>query len=371
MSNEGGPIECKAAIAWAAGEPLKIETVLVDPPKANEVRIKIVATAICHTDLYTLSGRDPEGVFPVILGHEGAGIVESVGSEVTSVTPGDHVIPLYTPQCRSCKFCLSSKTNLCSKIRETQGKGLMPDGTTRFSCRSQKIFHYMGCSTFSQYTVVAEISVAKVNVNAPMQKICLLGCGIPTGYGAALNTANVIEKGSTVAVWGVGCVGLSVIMGAVERGASMIVAIDVNDDKLALARQFGATHFVNPSNSSKEDLQRELLEMSDGGFDYTFECIGSVDCMRLALECCHKGWGVSVILGVAGAGKEISTRPFYLVTGRTWKGAAFGGWKSRDSVPLLVEQYMKGALKVDEFVTGQYPLSEISQAIDSMHEGNR
>ncbi|KFD57340.1 hypothetical protein M513_01851 [Trichuris suis] len=303
MTSEGKPIECKAAIAWSAGEPLKVETVTVDPPKANEVRIKIIATAICHTDLYTLSGRDPEGVFPVIFGHEGAGIVESIGCEVTTVAPGDHVIPLYTPQCRSCKFCLSSKTNLCSKIRETQGKGLMPDGTTRFSCRSQRIFHYMGCSTFSEYTVVAEISVAKINVNAPMDKVCLLGC----------------------------------------------------------ARQFGATHFVNPSNSSKDDLQRELLEMSDGGFDYTFECIGNVECMRLALECCHKGWGVSIILGVAAAGKEISTRPFYLVTGR---------WKSRDSVPLLVEQYMKGALKVDEFVTGQYPLSEIGQAIDSMHEGN-
>uniref|UniRef100_A0A5S6R0E1 S-(hydroxymethyl)glutathione dehydrogenase n=1 Tax=Trichuris muris TaxID=70415 RepID=A0A5S6R0E1_TRIMR len=368
MATKGKPIECRAAVAWAAKQPIQVETVTVDPPKANEVRIKIVATAICHTDLYTLSGCDPEGVFPVILGHEGAGIVESVGSEVTSVAPGDHVIPLYTPQCRSCKFCLKQKTNLCSKIRETQGKGLMPDGTTRFSCRSQKLFHFMGCSTFSEYTVVAEISVAKINVSAPLDKVCLLGCGIPTGYGAALNVAH-IERGSSVAVWGVGCVGLSVVMGAMEREASMIVAVDINNDKLSLARQFGATHCVNVTNRSRDDVQRELLEMSDGGFDYTFECIGNVECMRLALECCHKGWGVSIILGVAGIGQEISTRPFNLVTGRTWKGAAFGGYKSRDSVPLLVEQYMCGSLKVDEFVTGQYSLPDICRAIDGMHDG--
>ncbi|KRZ78956.1 Alcohol dehydrogenase class-3 [Trichinella papuae] len=363
----GKPIQCLAAVAWEPNKALELTMIEVAPPQAHEVRIKIIATGVCHTDAYTLSGVDPEGVFPSILGHEGAGIVESIGTGVVHVKPGDHVMPLYIPQCMNCEFCYSRKTNLCSKIRETQGKGLMPDGTTRFRHleKNVPIYHFMGCSTLSQYTVVADISVAKLNPIAPLEKVCLLGCGISTGYGAALNTAD-IEKGSTVAVWGLGCVGLAVIMGAVERGASLIIGIDTNPDKFKWAYEFGATHCLNPKEIPLRD---HLLELSGGGLDYTFECIGNTDCMRDALETCHKGWGVSTIIGVAAAGSEISTRPFQLVTGRTWKGSAFGGWKSRESVPKLVEDYLTKKIKIDEFITHKMPLKEINQAFKVMHEG--
>jgi len=364
----GKVITCRAAVAWAAKEDLKIETVQVAPPNPGEVRIKVLANGLCHTDLYTLSGQDSEGVFPVILGHEGGGVVESIGEGVTSVVPGDHVVPLYIPQCRDCKFCNSKKTNLCSKIRATQGKGLMPDGTVRFKCKGQDLFHFMGTSTFSEYTVCAEISVAKVNPQAPLDKVCLLGCGVSTGYGAALNTADV-EKGSTCAVWGLGAVGLAVIMGCKERGASRIIAIDINNAKWKVAQEFGATEFVNPKDHERP-IQNVLQDMTDGGLDYTFECVGSVHTMRQALEACHKGWGVSTIIGVAGAGQEISTRPFQLVTGRVWKGSAFGGWKSRDSVPIMVEDYLSKKMKLDEFVTHNFPLNKVGDAIGAMHEGN-
>lgn len=363
----GKPIECKAAVAWEPKKPLIIETVEVAPPKAGEVRIKLLATAICHTDAYTLSGSDPEGKFPCILGHEGAGIVESIGEGVTSVQPGDLVVPLYIPQCGDCKFCKSSKTNLCGKIRGTQGKGVMPDGTSRFTCHNQPIYHFMGTSTFSEYTVVAEISLAKVNPSAPADKICLLGCGIPTGYGAAVNTAKV-EPGSSVAIWGLGTVGLAVAMGCREKGAKRIIGIDCNPEKFEIAKPFGCTEFINPKDHSKP-IQEVLIEMTDGGLDYTFECIGNVATMRAALESCHKGWGESVIIGVAGAGQEISTRPFQLVTGRVWKGCAFGGWKSRESVPKLVEKYLQKKLMIDEFITHNLTFSQINEAFDLMHSG--
>lgn len=364
----GKVISCKAAVAWAAKEPLKIETVEVDPPKKGEVRIKIVATGVCHTDAYTLSGADPEGVFPVILGHEGGGIIESIGEGVTSVKPGDHVVPLYIPQCYTCKFCKSTKTNLCSIVRSTQGKGLMPDGTSRFKCNGKELFHFMGCSTFTEYTVCAEISVAKVAYNAPLNRVCLLGCGVSTGYGAALNTAKV-EAGSNCAVWGIGCVGLATIMGCKEKGASKIYAIDINPDKEKVAKEFGATDFINPKDHDRP-IQQVLQELTDGGLDYTFECVGNVHTMRAALESCHKGWGQSIIMGVAASGQEISTRPFQLVTGRVWKGSAFGGWKSRDSVPKLVDRYMKKELKVDEFVTHNFTLDKINDAFTAMHDGH-
>ncbi|XP_071106701.1 alcohol dehydrogenase class-3-like [Haliotis cracherodii] len=363
----GKTITCKAAVAWEAKKPLTMETIEVAPPKAGEVRVKVLATGVCHTDAYTLDGFDPEGLFPVVLGHEGGGIVESVGEGVTTVKPGDHVIPCYIPQCYDCKFCKSTKTNLCSKIRSTQGAGVMPDGTSRFTCKGKQLYHFMGTSTFSEYTVVAEISVAKVDEQAPLDKVCLLGCGISTGYGAALNSAKV-EAGSTCAVWGLGAVGLAVIMGCKKAGASRIIGIDINPDKFETAKQFGATEFVNPKDHERP-VQQVLVEMTDGGLDYTFECIGSVATMRAALESCHKGWGVSTIIGVAAAGQEISTRPFQLVTGRVWKGSAFGGWKSRDSVPRLVEEYMKKELKVDEFVSFSFPLEEINTAFDYMHSG--
>lgn len=363
----GKTITCRAAVAWEPKKELSIEQVEVAPPKAGEVRIKLLATGVCHTDAYTLSGADSEGKFPCILGHEGGGTVESVGPEVTSLKPGDHVVPLYIPQCRKCKFCMSKKTNLCGLIRSTQGAGVMPDGTSRFTCKGKTVYHFMGTSTFSEYTVVAEISVAKVNEKAPLEKVCLLGCGITTGYGAAINTAKV-EEGSTCAVWGVGCVGLAVLMGCKVSKASKIIAIDINPKKEELAKQFGATHFVNPKTLDKP-TQQALVEMTDGGLDYTFECIGNVNTMREALESCHKGWGVSTIIGVAAAGKEISTRPFQLVTGRTWKGTAFGGFKSRDGVPQLVEEYMAGTLKVDEFVTHNVGLDEINKAFKLMHDG--
>uniref|UniRef100_A0A0N5AN12 S-(hydroxymethyl)glutathione dehydrogenase n=1 Tax=Syphacia muris TaxID=451379 RepID=A0A0N5AN12_9BILA len=362
-------IKCRAAVAWEPLKPLSIEDIEVQPPKAHEVRIKILYTALCHTDTYTLDGHDPEGVFPCILGHEGAGIVESVGEGVENVKPGDHVIPLYVPQCMNCEFCKNPKTNLCSKIRVTQGHGVMPDGTSRFSCKGKTIAHFMGCSTFSEYTVVADISVVKVPDNAPLDKVCLLGCGISTGYGAVLNTCKV-ERGSTVAVWGLGAVGLSVIMGAKEVGARRIVAIDTNRSKFEYAKKFGATDFLNPTDvPSSQTLQSYLVENFDGGFDYTFECVGNVEAMRQALEAAHKGWGMSCIIGVAGHGQEISTRPFQLVTGRTWKGSAFGGWKSRDDVPKLVNQYLSGKLKLDEFVTHRFAFEEINKSIEKLHLG--
>lgn len=363
----GKTITCRAAVAWEAKKPLTVETVEVAPPKSGEVRIKILYSGVCHTDAYTLSGCDPEGLFPVILGHEGGGIVESVGEGVTDVQPGDHVIPLYVPQCGECKFCKNPKTNLCQKIRVTQGQGFMPDGSSRFSCNGKTLFHFMGCSTFSEYTVVAAISVCKVDSSAGLDKVCLLGCGISTGYGAALNTAKV-EPGSTCAVFGLGAVGLAALMGCKKAGASRIIGVDINPAKFETAKQFGATECVNPNDYNKP-IQQVLVEMTDGGLDYTFEAVGNVLTMRAALEACHKGWGVSVIIGVAGAGQEIATRPFQLVTGRTWKGTAFGGWKSRDSVPELVKEYLAGQLKVDEFVTHTLPMNKINDAFDLMHHG--
>ncbi|XP_026852469.2 alcohol dehydrogenase class-3 [Electrophorus electricus] len=367
MDTAGKVIKCKAAVAWEAGKPLSVEEVEVAPPKAHEVRVKIHATGVCHTDAHTLSGTDPEGVFPVILGHEGAGTVESVGEGVTKFKTGDTVILLYIPQCGECKFCKNPKTNLCQKIRVTQGQGLMPDQTSRFTCKGKPIFHFMGTSTFSEYTVVAEISLAKVDEKAPLDKVCLLGCGISTGYGAALNTAKV-EAGSTCAVFGLGAVGLAAVMGCKAAGAARIIGVDINPERFKMAKTFGATDFVNPKEQSRA-IQEVLAEMTNGGVDYSFECIGNVDVMRAALEACHKGWGTSVIIGVAGAGQEISTRPFQLVTGRTWKGTAFGGWKSVDSVPQLVDDYMNKKLKVDEFVTHTMPLAQVNEAFDLMHAG--
>jgi len=366
-STEGQVIKCRAAVAWEAGKPLSLEEVEVGPPKAGEVRVKILATGVCHTDAYTLSGADPEGLFPCILGHEGGGVVESVGPGVTDFKKGDHVIPLYIPQCYDCKFCKSPKTNLCGKIRATQGQGVMPDGTSRFSCNGKTLYHFMGTSTFSEYTVVAEISLAKVNETAPLDKVCLLGCGISTGYGAALNTAKV-EPGSNVAIWGLGAVGLAVAMGAKAAGASRIIGVDINPDKFEVGKKFGVNEFVNPKEISKS-IQETLVEMTDGGLDYTFECIGNVNTMRAALESCHKGWGKSVIIGVAASGQEISTRPFQLVTGRVWTGSAFGGWKSRESIPKLVEDYLSGKVLVDEFITGNLPLEKINDAFELMHAG--
>ncbi|KAJ5228978.1 hypothetical protein N7489_009686 [Penicillium chrysogenum] len=336
--------------------------------KAGEVRIKIHHTGVCHTDAYTLSGKDPEGAFPVVLGHEGAGIVESIGEGVTSVNVGDYVVALYTPECRECKFCKSGKTNLCGKIRATQGKGVMPDGTSRFKARGKDLLHFMGTSTFSQYTVVADISVVAVTPKIPTDRSCLLGCGITTGYGAAVVTAKV-EEGSNVAVFGVGCVGLSVVQGAVKNKAGMIIAVDVNDGKEAWARKFGATHFVNPTKLAGKTIQEHLIEMTDGGCDYTFDCTGNVGVMRAALEACHKGWGESIVIGVAAAGQEIATRPFQLVTGRVWKGCAFGGIKGRTQLPGLVDDYLNGELKVDEFITHRQSLDGINTAFDQMKEG--
>ncbi|GLP96053.1 S-(hydroxymethyl)glutathione dehydrogenase/class III alcohol dehydrogenase [Paraferrimonas sedimenticola] len=360
-------VKSKAMVAWAAGEPLKLETVDVAPPKAGEVRVKIVATGVCHTDAFTLSGDDPEGIFPAILGHEGGGIVESVGEGVTSVTVGDHVIPLYTPECGECKFCKSGKTNLCQKIRETQGKGLMPDGTTRFSIDGKPIFHYMGCSTFSEYTVLPEISLAKINPQAPLEQVCLLGCGVTTGMGAVANTAKV-QPGDTVAVFGLGGIGLSAVIGAQMAKAGRIIAIDINESKFDLAKKLGATDCVNPKNHQKP-IQEVIVDMTDGGVDFSFECVGNVGLMRSALECCHKGWGESVIIGVAGAGQEISTRPFQLVTGRVWRGTAFGGVKGRSELPDYVERYLAGEFALDDFITHQLPLEQANEAFDLMHQG--
>ncbi|CAI6361038.1 unnamed protein product [Macrosiphum euphorbiae] len=363
----GKVIKCKAAVAWEAKKPLTLEEVEVAPPKENEVRVKILATAICHTDAYTMDGHDPEGNFPCILGHEGAGIVESVGPNVVEFQPGDHVIPLYIPQCGDCKFCLSPKTNVCSKIRVTQGQGKMPDNTSRFTCKGQSLYHFMGCSTFSEYTVVADISLCKVDNTASFDKICLLGCGVSTGFGAALNTAKV-EPNSTCAIFGLGAVGLAVIMGCKAAGAKKIIGVDLNESKFELAKLFGATDFVNPLKYEKP-IQDVLIEMTDGGLDYTFECIGNVKTMATALEACHKGWGVSVIIGVAAAGQEISTRPFQLVTGRTWKGTAFGGWKSKESIPELVLKYLDKNLMLDEFVSHKLPFESINEGFELLHSG--
>jgi S-(hydroxymethyl)glutathione dehydrogenase / alcohol dehydrogenase len=360
-------METRAAVAHAAGTPLLIETVRLDGPKAGEVLVEVKATGICHTDAFTLSGGDPEGLFPAILGHEGAGIVVDVGPGVTSVKKGDHVIPLYTPECRQCESCLSRKTNLCTAIRATQGQGVMPDGTSRFSLGGDKIHHYMGCSTFSNFTVLPEIAVAKIRDDAPFDKVCYIGCGVTTGIGAVINTAKV-EAGAKVVVFGLGGIGLNVVQGARMVGAEMIVGVDLNPARRELAEKFGMTHFVNPKEVAG-DLVPYLVELTKGGADYSFECIGHVQTMRQALECCHRGWGVSVIIGVAGAGQEISTRPFQLVTGRIWKGTAFGGARGRTDVPRIVDWYMDGKINIDDLITHTMPLTDINQGFDLMHDG--
>ena len=360
-------IKSRAAVAFGPGQPLQIVEVDVAPPQAGEVLVRIVASGVCHTDAFTLSGDDPEGIFPAILGHEGGGIVEAVGEGVTSLEVGDHVIPLYTAECRTCKFCTSGKTNLCQSVRETQGKGLMPDGTTRFSYKGEPIYHYMGTSTFSEYTVVAEVSLAKVPKDAPLEKICLLGCGVTTGIGAVLNTAKV-EEGATVAIFGLGGIGLAAIIGAKMAKASRIIAIDINSGKFDIARELGATDCVNPKDFDKP-IQEVIVEMTDGGVDYSFECVGNVQLMRAALECSHKGWGESVIIGVAGAGQEISTRPFQLVTGRVWRGSAFGGVKGRTELPGYVAKAQSGEIPLDTFITHTMGLEDINTAFDLMHEG--
>lgn len=360
-------MKTRAAIAWEAGKPLEVEEIDLAGPKAGEVLVRIVATGVCHTDAYTLSGKDPEGIFPSILGHEGGGIVEEVGAGVTSVQPGDHVIPLYVPECGECKFCKSGKTNLCQAVRATQGKGLLPDSTTRFSKAGTPLYHYMGTSTFSEYTVVPEIALAKINQAAPLEKVCLLGCGITTGIGAVLNTAKV-EEGATVVVFGLGGVGLSVVQGAVMAKAGRILAVDINPDKFELAQQLGATECVNPKDYDAP-IQDVIVDLTDGGADYSFECVGNVDLMRAALECCHKGWGESTIIGVAAGGKEISTRPFQLVTGRVWRGSAFGGVKGRSQLPGYVDRFLSGEIKIDPIITQTMPLEEINTAFDLMHAG--
>lgn len=367
-STQGQVIVCKAAVAWEPKKPLSIEDVEVAPPMPGEVRIKILYTALCHTDAYTLDGLDPEGLFPCILGHEAAGIVESVGEGVTELQPGDHVIPCYQAECRECKFCKSGKTNLCGKVRSATGVGVMLyDMKSRFSVKGKPIYHFMGTSTFSQYTVVHDVSVAKVRPEAPLEKICLLGCGIPTGLGAVWNTAKVEPK-SIVAIFGLGTVGLAVAEGAKAAGASRIIGIDIDPNKASLGKQFGITEFVNPKDHEKP-IQEVIVGLTDGGVDYSFECVGNVKLMRAALECCHKGWGTSVIVGVAASGQEISTRPFQLVTGRVWKGTAFGGFKSRTQVPQLVDKYLKKEIKVDEYITHNLTLPQFNEAFDLMHGG--
>ncbi|MXW52385.1 MAG: S-(hydroxymethyl)glutathione dehydrogenase/class III alcohol dehydrogenase [Gammaproteobacteria bacterium] len=359
-------METRAAVAYRADEPLEITSVELAGPQEGEVLVEVHATGVCHTDAYTLSGSDPEGLFPSILGHEGAGVVMDVGPGVQSVSAGDHVIPLYTPECRQCKFCRSGKTNLCQAIRETQGQGVMPNGTSRFSAGGETLFHYMGTSTFSNFTVLPEIALAKIREDAPFDKVCYIGCGVTTGLGAVMNTAKV-EAGSNVAVFGLGGIGLNVIQGARIVGADRIIGIDINVAKQPLAEKFGMTDFINPENSA--DVVAEIVDMTDGGVDYSFECIGNVEVMRQALECCHKGWGESVIIGVAGAGQEISTRPFQLVTGRVWRGTAFGGAKGRTDVPKIVDWYMSGKINIDDLITHTMPLGEINEAFDLMHSG--
>src|ERR1700729_821180 len=360
-------MKTRAAVAFEAKKPLEIVELDLEGPKAGEVLVGIKATGICHTDAYTLDGLDSEGLFPSILGHEGAGIVREVGAGVTSVEPGDHVIPLYTPECRQCKSCLSGKTNLCTAIRATQGQGVMPDGTSRFSLKGKKVHHYMGCSTFSNYTVLPEIALAKIRPDAPFDKVCYVGCGVTTGIGAVIYTAKV-EAGANVVVFGLGGIGLNVVQGARMVGANMIVGVDLNPAREGLARKFGMTHFVNPKDV-KGDLVAHLVELTGGGADYSFECIGNVDVMRQALECCHRGWGVSVIIGVAGAGQEIKTRPFQLVTGRVWKGTAFGGVRGRTQVPQIVDWYMDGKINIDDLITHVMPIEKINDAFDLMHKG--
>ena len=359
-------MDTRAAVAYEAGSDLVSETVQLEGPKNNEVMVEIKATGICHTDAYTLSGADPEGLFPSIMGHEGAGVVVEVGPDVTSVAVGDHVIPLYTPECRQCKFCTSGRTNLCGAIRETQGQGLMPDGTSRFSLNGKPIYHYMGTSTFSQYTVLPEIAVAKIRADAPFDKVCYIGCGVTTGLGAVMNTAKV-EPGSNVAVFGLGGIGLNVIQGARLVGADQIIGVDINPAKKELAESFGMTDFINPQDV--DDVVAAIVDKTDGGVDYSFECIGNVEVMRQALECCHKGWGESIIIGVAGSGQEISTRPFQLVTGRVWRGTAFGGAKGRTDVPKIVDWYMEGKINIDDLITHKMPLSDINNAFTLMHDG--
>ncbi|MDF1680128.1 S-(hydroxymethyl)glutathione dehydrogenase/class III alcohol dehydrogenase [Ponticaulis sp.] len=359
-------MKTRAAVAFEAKKPLEIVELDLEGPKAGEVLVEIMATGICHTDAYTLDGLDSEGIFPSVLGHEGAGIVREVGAGVTSVKPGDHVIPLYTPECRQCKSCLSGKTNLCTAIRATQGKGLMPDGTSRFSYKGQTIYHYMGCSTFSNFTVLPEIAVAKIREDAPFDKACYVGCGVTTGVGAVTNTAKV-QVGDNVVVFGLGGIGLNVIQGAKMAGADKIVGVDLNNEKKEWGEKFGMTHFVNPKDVS--DIVAHIVELTDGGADYSFDCTGNTDVMRQALECCHRGWGTSVIIGVAEAGKEIATRPFQLVTGRNWRGTAFGGAKGRTDVPKIVDWYMQGKIQIDPMITHVMPLEKINDAFDLMHEG--
>jgi S-(hydroxymethyl)glutathione dehydrogenase / alcohol dehydrogenase len=360
-------MKTRAAVAYEAGKPLAIESVDLQGPRAGEVLVEIKATGICHTDEFTLSGADPEGLFPAILGHEGAGVVVEVGPDVKSLKPGDHVIPLYVPECRQCEYCVSGKTNLCQAIRVTQGKGLMPDGSSRFSVGGKQLFHYMGTSTFANHTVVPEISLAKIREDAPFDKVCYIGCGVTTGIGAVINTAKV-EPGANVVVFGLGGIGLNVVQGARLAGANMIVGVDLNPSRRALAEKFGMTHFVNPKEVGAE-LVAHLVSLTGGGADYSFECIGNVEVMRQALECCHKGWGVSVIIGVAGAGQEIKTRPFQLVTGRVWKGTAFGGAKGRRDVPKIVDWYMEGKINIDDLITHKLALQDINQGFDLMHAG--
>jgi len=360
-------MKARAAVAVEAGHPLVIEEIDVTAPKAGEVLVQMVATGVCHTDAFTLSGDDPEGLFPCVLGHEGGGIVVEVGEGVTTLSPGDHVIPLYTAECGQCKFCLSGKTNLCSAVRATQGQGVMPDGTRRFSLNGKSLYHYMGTSTFSEYSVIAEVSLAKISPAAPLDKVCLLGCGVTTGIGAVINTAKV-EPGATIAVFGLGGIGLSVIQGAVMAKAGRIIAVDTNPAKFEMATLLGATDCVNPKDHGGT-ISEVLIDMTDGGVDYSFECVGNVNLMREALECCHKGWGESIIIGVAGAGQEISTRPFQLVTGRVWRGTAFGGVKGRSQLPGMVDQYMSGEIKLDELITYTMPLEAINDAFDHMHAG--
>ena len=360
-------MKTRAAIAYAAGKPLEIVTLDLDGPKAGEVLVEIAASGVCHTDEFTRSGADPEGLFPVILGHEGAGIVVDVGPGVTTLKKGDHVIPLYTPECRQCKSCTSHKTNLCTAIRATQGKGVMPDGTSRFSLDGEKVHHYMGCSTFSNFTVLPEIALAKIREDAPFEKVCYIGCGVTTGIGAVIRTAQV-EAGANVVVFGLGGIGLNVVQGARMVGANMIIGVDVNPARRALGEKFGMTHFVNPKEVGG-DLVAHLVALTGGGADYSFECVGNVELMRQALECCHRGWGVSVIVGVAGAGKEISTRPFQLVTGRVWKGTAFGGVRGRTEVPTIVDWYMDKKISIDPLITHVMPLEKINTAFDLMHTG--
>ncbi|MEQ9560584.1 MAG: S-(hydroxymethyl)glutathione dehydrogenase/class III alcohol dehydrogenase [Rhodospirillales bacterium] len=360
-------MQTRAAVALEAGSPLSIETVELEGPKEGECLVEIKATGICHTDEFTLSGADPEGIFPAILGHEGAGVVVDVGPGVSSLKKGDHVIPLYTPECRQCEYCLNPKTNLCQAIRSTQGQGLMPDGTSRFKLNGKDVFHYMGTSTFSNYTVVPEIALAKIREDAPFDKVCYIGCGVTTGIGAVINTAQV-EPGSNVVVFGLGGIGLNVLQGARLAGADMIVGVDLNPSKKELAEKFGMTHFVNPKDHG-DDLVAYLVELTKGGADYSFECIGNTNVMRQALECCHKGWGESIIIGVAGAGQEISTRPFQLVTGRSWRGTAFGGARGRTDVPKIVDWYMDGKINIDDLITHVMPLEDINKGFDLMHEG--